>query len=795
MLCMYVQRRYHSAKMKKPLLVLLALSALMLCFFRSAYAQGAEPTRPTLNESLGQLFQPAMTNKSVSSALAGAPVGTNPGRRVALVLGNGDYRYPENLPKLDNPTNDAEDISAILRRFGFEVIERKNQTLEAMNQAIAEFGRKAADAEAAIFYFAGHGIQVKNQNYLMPIDARVESEAVVPYQGVNINQILDEMDNAKSAANIVMLDACRNNPITGKFRSGRARGLATPGNVPKGTVIVFATDPGNVAADGDGRNGLFTSGLLTAFKGTDLSLDEVLTVASAEVERASGNTQTPYVNGPKTLQKNFHFRLTVNPGTAQIEKTFWLSIEKSTDSADFDAYLRKYPSGNYKAIAENRLKQLKQPLVPEKAVITTATLPSATPVVPAASTKNTATTSPISVLTKSGDTEATFWVEVKSSGAKEYYEAYLEQYPKGKFVRLAKDELKTISDEEKRERARQESDRKAKLASDELERTVQLEREWQAQLKSEQEAWNAAKKENTVVGYADYLAKYPHGRFAKLATVATQKAVAESAERERTEVQRRERAASEAAARVENEHWQKVLKANDSLTVQSYLTSYPSGLFVSEARVKLAEVKKKESALYSLKIFKDCADCPDMVELPNHHIAFGVSPITQGQWRALMESNPSFFNECGDDCPVEQVSWNDTQAYLKKINDKTGKSYRLPTANEWRLACKSGQRNDYCGSDNINEIAWYGNNGTPGGNSSQKTHPVKRKQPNAWGLFDMTGNVWVWVQDCQDGDCDRRLLLGGSWDSSPDLIKSRQLQLDKWIRLKVAGFRIVRSMP
>ncbi len=280
------------------------------------------------------------------------------GQRIALVIGNGNYQQPD-LPKLANPTNDAEDIARALRGFGFEVIERKNQTLEGMNQAIAEFGSKIGGSEAALFYYAGHGIQVKNQNYLIPVNARIESEASVPYQGVNLNQVLDEMDNGKSGANIVMLDACRNNPITGKFRSGQSRGLASPGSAPKGTVIVYATDPGNVASDGTGRNGLFTAGLLTAFKGKDLTLDGVLTTASAEVEKASGQTQTPYVNGPKTLQKSFHFQVTVEPGRGEIEKTFWTSIERSNDAADFEAYLQKYPNGSYKALAENRLKKLK----------------------------------------------------------------------------------------------------------------------------------------------------------------------------------------------------------------------------------------------------------------------------------------------------------------------------------------------------------------------------------------------------------------------------------------------------
>lgn len=280
------------------------------------------------------------------------------GRRIALVIGNGNYQQSV-LPRLLNPPHDVEDIARALRGFGFEVIERKNQTLEGMNQAIAEFGSKIGGSEAALFYYAGHGIQVKNQNYLIPVNATIESEASVPYQGVNLNQILDEMDNGKSGANIVMLDACRNNPISGKFRSGQSRGLASPGSTPKGTVIVYATDPGNVAADGSGRNGLFTAGLLTAFKGKDLSLDGVLTVASAEVERASGHTQTPYVNGPKTLQKSFHFHVTVEPGRGEIEKTFWSSIEHSTDAADFEAYLQKYPEGSYAVLAENRLKKLK----------------------------------------------------------------------------------------------------------------------------------------------------------------------------------------------------------------------------------------------------------------------------------------------------------------------------------------------------------------------------------------------------------------------------------------------------
>lgn len=300
----------------------------------------------------------------ISVLLMLSPLSANSAeQRIALVIGNSTYES-KNLPALPNPANDAEDIARALRRFGFQVIEKKNLTLEAMNRVVAEFGSKLGGSDAALFYFAGHGIQVKGQNYLIPVNAVIDSEAAVPYQGLNVNQVLDEMDNGKSRVNIVILDACRNNPITGKFRSGQTRGLAVPGGAPRGTVIVYATDPGNVAADGEGRNGLFTSGLLTAFKGQDLSLDGILTAASAEVETASAQTQIPYVNGPKTVQKTFRFDLVIEPGKGEIEKVYWQSVERSSNPADFEAYLKRYPKGNYVSLAENRLKMLKTPLVP-----------------------------------------------------------------------------------------------------------------------------------------------------------------------------------------------------------------------------------------------------------------------------------------------------------------------------------------------------------------------------------------------------------------------------------------------
>lgn len=354
-----------------------------------------------------------------------APASSSTGKRIALVIGNGAYQSKD-LPKLGNPANDAEDIAAALRGFGFEVMSHRNLGRRAMKDAIADFGRRAGNAEAALFYYAGHGVQIKNQNYLIPIDLALRSEADVMDEAINVNLPLEEMDIAKSRINIVILDACRDNPISGKFRSAGGRGLAAPhGNFPKGTVIVYATDPGNTALDGVGRNGTFTAGLLNAFKGKDLSLDGVLTTTSEYVDKASKGTQTPYVNGPQLVKKNFQFAVTVNPGNQEIEKLFWESIKDSQSTADFEAYLKKYPKGDFKTLAENRLRALQRKAAATPMVVT----PSATP--------------PMRP-TSDHETERVFWESVKNSQNTADFEAYLKKYPKGDFRALAENRLRVL---------------------------------------------------------------------------------------------------------------------------------------------------------------------------------------------------------------------------------------------------------------------------------------------------------------------------------------------------------------
>ncbi len=210
-------------------------------------------------------------------------------RRIALLIGNGSYR---DIP-LKNPANDARDLAAALTPLGFEVTLLVNANKREMITAIGDFGNRVTN-RVALFFYAGHGMQIKGENYLIPIDARIRSEPDVEFECIPLARILGHLDYQKSYLNIVILDACRNNPMARSFRSFH-RGLAMV-SAPKGTIIAYATSPGQVAYDGKGRNSVYTKNLLKYISQPGLSIERFFKTVGQSVSEETIGVQRPWIS-------------------------------------------------------------------------------------------------------------------------------------------------------------------------------------------------------------------------------------------------------------------------------------------------------------------------------------------------------------------------------------------------------------------------------------------------------------------------------------------------------------------
>jgi uncharacterized caspase-like protein len=222
-------------------------------------------------------------------------------KRVALVIGNAAY---QGAPALRNPVNDAKAISDALNKLGFEVIEVTNATQKEMLRAITVFGNKLNAETAALFFYAGHGMQVRGKNFIIPVDAQIESESAVASESVSVDTVLEQLN--ASPVSIVILDACRNNPFERSFRK-IGGGLAQI-DAPKGSFIAYATAPGKTAADGDGKHGLFTQELLKQINEPGVELAKLFMRVRANVAAKSSDAQMPWDSS--SMVGEFYFKPT-----------------------------------------------------------------------------------------------------------------------------------------------------------------------------------------------------------------------------------------------------------------------------------------------------------------------------------------------------------------------------------------------------------------------------------------------------------------------------------------------------
>lgn len=286
-------------------------------------------------------------------------------RRVALVIGNSAY---QSIARLDNPKNDARLMAETLQGLGFQLIGNAPQIdldKSAFDGALQKFGNAVVGADVALFYYAGHGVQVGGRNFLVPVGANPTKEADVYLQMVDTAVVLSQMDGAGTKLNIVVLDACRNNPFGGRGLRATGGGLAQM-QAPEGTLISYATQPGNVAQDGDGTNSPYSRALATTIKKPGLGLFEAFNEVGLQVKKATGGAQQPWVSS-SPISGPFYFAdppagsgaMQSAPLVDEVQKDFDIA-QKIDSRAIWEAFLQNHPSGMLASAAKMRLDELRK---------------------------------------------------------------------------------------------------------------------------------------------------------------------------------------------------------------------------------------------------------------------------------------------------------------------------------------------------------------------------------------------------------------------------------------------------
>jgi hypothetical protein len=293
-------------------------------------------------------------------------------KRVALVIGNSAY---QNTAELNNPKHDVVDMAAALKRLDFEVLEGRDLDKRAMERLVRQFAIKLSGADLALFFYAGHGLQLGGQNYLVPIDARLGAEGDADFETLQLSLVLKQMER-EAKTSIVLLDACRDNPLArnlarsmGTRSAQMAQGLAEV-KTGVGTLIGYSTQPGNVAADGVARNSPYAEALLRHMEVPGKDISGVLISVRNDVLKATEGRQVPWEH--TSLTGLVYFKLdgpqaaTPSPPPAvpnydkEMEISFWNTVKDSKSPAVLETYLARFPNGTYAGLARVMIDQMKQ---------------------------------------------------------------------------------------------------------------------------------------------------------------------------------------------------------------------------------------------------------------------------------------------------------------------------------------------------------------------------------------------------------------------------------------------------
>ena len=293
-------------------------------------------------------------------------------RRLALVVGVAAYK---NVPRLDNALADARAVAAALQRVGFEVVTVLDPDRAALESAVRQLGQRAQGADAALFFYAGHAVEVGGRNWLLPVSADIQSVLDLRFEAMDLDSVQEQLATG-ARFSLMFIDACRDNPFRNKLGSGQ-RALATRGlarmEAAAGTLIAFATGPGRVAADGTSGNSPFSTSLLRHIEKPGLEIRKLMGLVRGEVRKATNGRQIPWENS--ALEGDFFFKPAPKQSQAQpagssparnLDALFWDSVRNSTNASDMRAYLTRFPNGVFAELARSRLARLEPSSAPRQ---------------------------------------------------------------------------------------------------------------------------------------------------------------------------------------------------------------------------------------------------------------------------------------------------------------------------------------------------------------------------------------------------------------------------------------------
>jgi len=774
-------------------------------------------------------------------------------KRIALVIGNSSY---ERVPQLSNPLNDATAMSEMFKRAGFDAVRLKlDLKANEMRRALRDFADEARDADIAIIYFAGHGLEIQGTNYLIPVDAVLERDSDAYDEAVSLERLLNAIEPARQLR-VVILDACRDNPFKGIKRTTIARtldrglarvepsGLASVEPAGTNTLIAFAAKAGSIAADGNSKNSPFTAALVKYLPTPGLDLRKAFGFVRDEVLKVTNNRQEPFIYG--SLGGNDVALVpaltapTVDPN-AGAKEDYALASEIDAVGA-WDSFIRKYPSGFYSDLARAQREKLMAARTAPADQARLATEKKALDDANAAAAER----ARIAAEAKAAE-------DARVAAEK----ARAEEAAKAAMAREAAEKQKALAE--------------AKAAEIKA-----------AEIKAAEEARLAAEKR---------AAEEARAREVERQRIAAQAKVAQDARIEAENAQAVEAAKAAQAARLKAAQVKPdgrmqlaaILPQDPRLGQEAKAAEQQSGCAAISPQLAslspdtaTALSMSEECGLKPKQRFRECQNCPEMVvvpagqflmgssrdeidgglaaanEAPQHKvvlaqpIAVGHFEVTRDQYAAFVDAtgyrgsdrcftleqnipkereNRSFlmpgYAQAGNH-PAVCVSWTDAQAYVDWLSRTTGKPYRLPSEAEYEYAARAGGTARFGLSDDPAELCRFAN----GADQSAKTAglpdeaaymactdgyaftaPVGSLAANAFGLYDLIGNVWEWTADCFADDyraasaarsqagCPARTVRGGDWFSPASLLRPAvRAKANPDAHHDDIGFRVVRTL-